>query len=103
MVAGCRGRPIDADRSSEIRHLVDSLVPLVEQASGLAFSVAPRWAVRSTDQLREFLQSKFREDLPPEILNGLETAYRLFGLIPDTLQLEPLFLVEIRDSGRYGV
>ncbi len=92
VVAGCRGRPIDADRSSEIQHLVDSLVPLVEEASGLAFSAAPRWAVRTTDQLREFLQSKFQEDLPPEILNGLETAYRLFGLIPDTLQLEPLFL-----------
>ena len=92
VVAGCRGRPIDADRSSEIQHLVDSLVPLVEEASGLAFSAAPRWAVRTTGQLREFLQSKFQEDLPPEILNGLETAYRLFGLIPDTLQLEPLFL-----------
>ena len=92
VVAGCRGRPIDADRSSEIQHLVDSLAPLVEEASGLAFSAPPRWAVRTTDQLREFLQNKFREDLPPEILSGLETAYRLFGLIPDTLQLEPLFL-----------
>ena len=92
VVAGCRGRPIDADRSSELQHLVDSLVPLVEEASGLAFTTSPQWAVRSTDQLRDFLQNKFREDLPPEILSGLETAYRLFGLIPDTIQLEPLFL-----------
>lgn len=92
VVAGCRGRPIDADRSSEIQHLVDSLVPLVEEASGLAFSTPPKWALRNSEQLRDFLQNKFREQLPPEVLNGLETAYRLFGFIPDTLQLERLFL-----------
>ncbi len=89
---GCRGRPIDADRSTEIQHLVDSLVPLVEEASGLLFATPPQWAFRTAEQLRDFLQNKFREQLPPEVLNGLETAYRLLGFIPDTLQLDPLFL-----------
>lgn len=58
----------------------------------MAFTTPPRWAVRTSEQLRAFLQHKFREQLPPDVLSGLETAYRLFGFIPDTLQLEPLFL-----------
>lgn len=86
----CRGRPVGS--ASDIQPLVDSLVPEVELASGMVFTTPPRWAIRSADQLQEYLQYKFREQLPPDVLSGLQTAYRLFGMIPDTLQLEPLFL-----------
>ena len=35
---------------------------------------------------------KLDEELPPKRLHGLETTYRLFGLLPDTLQLRPLLI-----------
>ena len=72
--------------------LVDSLAPLVETTVGLDFRSEPQWAVRSPEQLQAFLRNKFRQQLPPDVLFGVESAYRLFGLIPDTLDLEALFL-----------
>jgi hypothetical protein len=42
--------------------------------------------------VRAFLIAKLNEELPPARLKGLETAYRLFGLLPDTLSLHALLL-----------
>jgi hypothetical protein len=42
--------------------------------------------------VRAYLIGKLDEELPPARLRGLETAYRLFGLLPDTLQLRALLL-----------
>ena len=35
--------------------------------------------------MRAYLIAKLDEELPPARMRGLETAYRLFGLLPDTL------------------
>jgi hypothetical protein len=48
--------------------------------------------MRSRDQVRAYLIRKLDEELPPKRLHGLETTYRLFGLLPDTLQLRPLLV-----------
>jgi hypothetical protein len=48
--------------------------------------------MRSRDQVRAYLIRKLDEELPPKRLHGLETTYRLFGLLPDTLQLRPLLI-----------
>jgi hypothetical protein len=50
--------------------------------------------MRTRDQVRDYLIRKLREDLPPARLAGIQGAYRLFGLLPDSLELEPL-LVEL--------
>jgi hypothetical protein len=42
--------------------------------------------------VREYLLAKLDEELPPARMRGLETAYRLFGLLPDTLGLHRLLL-----------
>jgi hypothetical protein len=42
--------------------------------------------------VRAYLLRKLDEELPPARLRGIETAYRLFGLLPDTLQLRGLLL-----------
>jgi hypothetical protein len=42
--------------------------------------------------VRDYLIAKLGEELPPERMRGLETAYRLFGLLPDTLTLRRLLL-----------
>jgi hypothetical protein len=42
--------------------------------------------------VRRYLLAKLDQELPAERMRGLETAYRLFGLLPDTLELRGLLL-----------
>jgi hypothetical protein len=90
--AGCRGQTRGATEDAELAALVDSLRAPVERAAGLTFRTPPRSALRSREQVRAFLIAKLNEELPPARLKGLETAYRLFGLLPDTLSLHALLL-----------
>lgn len=73
---------------------VATVVPLIEEATGLKFKTPPKLELRSRDQVREFLLRKFDEASPAEQLRGEELAYKLFGLIPDTLNLRH-FLVDL--------
>ena len=91
MLAACRGTPPqNSDRG--LARLVDSLRVPVEQAAGLKFKSPPRSAVRTREQVRAYLVGKLDEELTPPRLHGLEEAYRLFGLLPDTLRLRSLLL-----------
>jgi len=73
---------------------VRRLVPAVEKAAGLEFKEPPVVAVRSRDQVRSYILAKLDEQLPPQELDGLTSAYRLFGMLPDTLELRS-FLVDL--------
>jgi hypothetical protein len=95
LLGACRGearQEREAHGDDDLARLVDSLRTPVEQAAGLRFTSPPRSAMRSREQVRAYLISKLDEELPPKRLSGLEGAYRLFGLLPDTLQLRPLLL-----------
>jgi hypothetical protein len=95
LAGACRGEAPEAPQArgnDALARLVDSLRVPVEQATGLRFTSPPRSAMRSKEQVRKYLIAKLDEELPPQRLQGLETAYRLFGLLPDTLQLRPLLL-----------
>ena len=72
--------------------LVDSLKPAVERAAGFKFKHTPRSAQRSREQVRAYLINKLHQELPPARMRGIETAYRLLTLLPDTLALEPLLV-----------
>jgi hypothetical protein len=48
--------------------------------------------MRTREQVRAYLVNKLDEELTPARLRGLQAAYRLFGLLPDTLELRPLLL-----------
>jgi hypothetical protein len=90
--AACRGPALDADPQVALDRLVDSLVPDVERATGLTFRERPRPALRTRDQVRTFLLAKIAEEFPPERIRGVASAYRLLGLIPDTLDLQGLLV-----------
>jgi hypothetical protein len=75
-----------------MERMVDSLRLPVERATGLRYKSSPRSAIRTRQQVRDYLVRKLDEELPPTKLEGMETAYRLFGLLPDTLQLRSLLL-----------
>lgn len=72
--------------------LVDSLVPAVEKAAGLKFREPPRSAVRSRTQVRAYILGKLDQELAPEKARGLQSTYRVLGLLPDSLDLRTLLL-----------
>ncbi len=91
--AACRGEARQTSANdATLARMVDSLRAPVERAVGLVFTSPPRSAMRTKEQVRGYLIRKLDEELPPDRLRGLETAYRLFGLLPDTLHLRPLLL-----------
>ena len=71
---------------------MDSLTPAVEKAVGLKFTHKPMSAVRSRDQVRSYVLHKLDEELPTAKARGLQAAYRLLGMFPDSLELRPLLL-----------
>jgi hypothetical protein len=68
------------------------LVPAVERAVGLRFKRPPGIAARTREQVKAYLQHKLDADLPPEDVRGITLAYRLFGLMPDSVDLHALLL-----------
>ena len=92
LLLSCRGEPPASANPDALAHLVDSLRPPVERATGLRFKSPPRSALRTRQQVRAYLVKKLDEELPTPRMRGLETAYRLFGLLPDTLELRQLLL-----------
>ena len=92
LLPACRGTRPAQSGADALEHLVDSLRVPVERATGLQFKSNPRVAIRSRAQVRAYLMRKLDEELPPSKMRGLETTYRLFGLLPDTLQLRSLIL-----------
>jgi hypothetical protein len=90
--AACRGQSRAAREDAVLAALVDSLRAPVERAVGLQFRAPPRSSLRSKEQVRSYLIAKLDEELPPSRMQGLESAYRLFGLLPDTLALRGLLL-----------
>jgi hypothetical protein len=91
-VGGCRERAQAVQSEAELKDMVRRMMPLVGQAAGLPFKHEPTVLRRSRAQVRDYVIHKFDEDLPPADLAGLESALRLFGLIPDSLQLRPTMI-----------
>lgn len=88
---GC-GEPRKLRSDIPIESTTAELVPAIERAVGLRFKRPPGIAARSREQVRSYLEHKLDADLPPEEVHGITLAYRLFGLIPDTLDLHALLL-----------
>lgn len=88
LACGARGE----QWQDEVKQLAAELTPGVEEAVGLEFKYPPNVAVRTKDEVYDYLVHKLEVELPPDELERLTLAYRLFGLIPDTLDLGKLFL-----------
>jgi hypothetical protein len=91
-VTGCDRRKNAGPAGLQRR--VEMAVPQIEQATGLKFKTPPKMETSTRAQVREFLLHKFNESTPAEQLRGEEAAYKLFGLIPDTMDLRR-FLLEL--------
>ena len=84
---GCRERAEAVQSDAELRDMVRRMMPVVAQATQLSFKREPAVLRRSRAQVRDYVVHKFDQDLPPQELDGLQAALRLFGLIPPTLAL----------------
>ena len=89
LVACSRGK--DAGSGPYAREVAEA-IPRIEQATGLKFKTPPRLEIRTRDQVREFLLKQFDEATPTAQLAGEEKAYKLLGLIPDSMDLRAFFL-----------
>ena len=72
--------------------MVRRMMPVVAQAAQLPFKREPVVLRRTRAQVRDYVIHKFDQDLPPAELNGVQAALRLFGLIPDSLELRPTMI-----------
>jgi len=90
LVTACGGqeRRIDGPYAK----VAGEAIPRIEEVTGLKFKTDPKIEARSRDDVRAFLEKRFREDLPDEEIAGSGAAYRRLGLIPDTLDLRAFML-----------
>ena len=91
------GRRKDVGDGPYAREVAEA-VPRIEEATGLKFKTPPKVEARSRTEVRDFLIKKFNESSPAEQLAGEEAAYKLFGLLPDTLNLRNFFLAVLSEQ-----
>jgi hypothetical protein len=89
LIACSRGA--DAGKGPYAREVAET-IPRIEAATGLKFKSPPKVEVRTKEQVRDFLLKKFDEASPAKELAGEESAYKLLGLIPDSMDLRAFFL-----------
>lgn len=91
VLAAC-GERSQAQSEDRARELALELMPDVERAVGLSFTAPPAIAMRSAEQVRAYLAQKLEEEYGRDEFDLVATAYRLFGLVPDTADLRELLL-----------
>ena len=91
-LAACRGRAPGVADAPAVRATVDSLIPLVEKAVGITFRKPPRFEIRTKSQVQAYLRIKLEQEFPASKMAGVEAAYRLLELLPDTLDIKALLL-----------
>lgn len=91
LVAGCRGRE-EGGYEGPYAETVREVIPKIEQSIGLEFKRPPVLEQRSQAQVREFLEKQFSESGTAQELDGQVRAYKRLGMLPDTLDVERLYL-----------
>ena len=91
------GRRSQAGAGPYAQELADA-IPRIEEATGLKFKTVPRIEARDKAQVRDFLLRKFDEATPAQELVGEEAAYKLLGLLPDSLDLRKFFLAVLTEQ-----
>lgn len=86
--AACRRQP-DAG-SGPYAAIVAQAIPAVERATGLRFKTPPKVQARSKAQVRAYVLQQLNSPAAKRDLAGESVAYKLLGMIPDTLDLGKL-------------
>lgn len=83
--------------------LVEEFVPKIEKATGLTFTMPPKLASRTRDEVGTFVRQQLDSERARTQLTGQESAYKLLGMVPDTMNLLALLkkLLEEQIVGYY--
>jgi hypothetical protein len=98
-VVSCRRPPTSA--GGPYGDIVAKAVPAVEKAVGLRFKTPPRVEVRSREQVREYVLKQLKDSANLREIAGESDAYKLLGMIPDTLNL-PRLMTRLLDEQIVG-
>jgi hypothetical protein len=100
LFSACGDKP---DAANPYADLVADYVPRIEKELGLPFKTPPKVARRTRAEVATFVRKQLDSERGRTQLAGQEAAYRLLGLIPDTLQLGGLLqrLLEEQIVGYY--
>ncbi|MEX0906799.1 MAG: hypothetical protein WD054_00605 [Gemmatimonadota bacterium] len=82
----------DAGTPSELRPLVEELVPRLERLSGLDREETLRVRRQTRAEARAYVEQRLEKEMPAELREGVRRTYAALGLIPDTLDLDALLL-----------
>jgi hypothetical protein len=85
-VGGAAGAPAD----TSLGRLAADLLPVMETLGALPVRAPLALARKSKADLEAYLIDELGRQLPPERVASLVRAYARFGLVPDTIDLEPL-------------
>jgi hypothetical protein len=100
-VSSCRKPPKTA--GGPYGEIIAKAVPAVEQAVGLRFKTPPKIEVRSKEQVRDYVLQQLQDSATMREIAGQSSAYKLLGMIPDSLDLPKLMtsLLEEQIVGFY--
>lgn len=90
-LAACADKS-SVDYDGPYRNEVRRAIPQLEKATGLKFTQPPKLEERDRDEVREFLERQFAEQITPLELAGTEGAYKRLGMIPDSMDLRGFLL-----------
>ena len=92
MTAACRREGPERSQHGPYADRVAQDVPLIEKSVGVPFKHPPKLEVKSRDQVRAFVLSQLEDSTTQRELAGKEAAYKVLGLIPDTMNVRKLFV-----------
>lgn len=94
LIIGCAsdeaGEATDGGADDGLRARAAELLPDVERLSGLPAREPLRLGLRSRAELEAYLEAELEEQFADERIQNLVRVYARLGLVPDTLDLEPL-------------
>ena len=90
LLGGCRGEARPSSEEEALVRTIDSLVPSVERTIGLPFKRRPQARMVDRAEAAAFIQRNLARELGGGRGQHLTSAYKLLGLLPDTLDLTRL-------------
>jgi hypothetical protein len=92
LLAACQPKQEASAYQGPYAKEVSAAIPAIEKSVGLKFKRLPKVESKSKDEVRAFLEKKFDEEQPALEFAGAERAYKLLGLLPDSLNLRSFML-----------
>ncbi|MEQ1691432.1 MAG: hypothetical protein ABMA00_09120, partial [Gemmatimonas sp.] len=101
LVTACGDRRVAGD--NPYAAIVADAVPRIEQQLGLKFKAPPKVESRTRDEVAKFVMQQLTSERAKTQIEGQQSAYRVLGLSPDTLDLADLLqrLLEEQVIGYY--